>query len=56
MADVNALKGRMEKLPTSDKLRLAAELLDAYSLDIAETLAQRALDEMASGNVTRKPK
>jgi hypothetical protein len=47
MANVQALAATVEALKGSDKLRLAAELIDKGELATAEIIATRVVEELA---------
>lgn len=54
MTKVEAIAQRVEGLATSDRLRLAAELLDSGAVELAKSLALQAVNDMACGTVTVK--
>ena len=45
-AELQALKAKIDKLSPPDRLRLAAELIEAGRLPLAETIAGNVVDEL----------
>lgn len=53
-AELIALREKIEKLSPSDLLRLAAELLEAGKLPLAETVADRVVSELRTLRILGK--
>lgn len=51
---LDEIKGRIRELPTSEKLHLAAELIEGgQSLELAKNTAQLAADEISAGRLVK---
>lgn len=54
-AELLALKEKIQRLSPSERLNLAAGLIEKGKLALAETIAEQVVDELKLLRMTRKP-